>query len=55
VAVRDIVGALASQDIQVEKRMILLPEPIKTIGTFKIPIRVYTGVEPEITLEVVPE
>ena len=55
VAVRDIVGALASQDIQVEKRMVLLPEPIKTIGTFKIPIRVYTGVEPEITLEVVPE
>jgi len=55
VAVRDIVNALASQDIQVEKRMILLPEPIKTIGTFKIPIRVYTGVEPEITLEVVPE
>ena len=55
VAVRDIVNALASQDIQVEKRMVLLPEPIKTIGTFKIPIRVYTGVEPEITLEVVPE
>ena len=55
VAVRDIVNALASQDIQVEKRMVLLPEPIKTIGIFKIPIRVYTGVESEITLEVVPE
>ena len=55
VSVRDIVNALASQDVQVEKRMVLLAEPIKTIGTFKIPIRVYTGVEPEITLEVVPE
>ena len=55
VAVREIVNALASQNIQVEKRMVLLAEPIKTTGTFKIPIRVYTGVEPEITLEVVPE
>lgn len=55
VAVREIVNALASQNIQVEKRMVLLAEPIKTTGTFKIPIRVYTGVEPEITLEVIPE
>ena len=55
VSVRDILNALAAQDVQVEKRMILLSEPIKNIGSFKIPIRVYAGVEPEITLEVVPE
>ena len=55
VSVRDISDALAAQDVQVEKRMILLSEPIKNIGSFKIPIRVYAGVEPEITLEVVPE
>ncbi len=55
VTVRDIVDALGKQDISVEKRMILLKEPIKTIGTFKVPVRVYTEVEPEITVNIVPE
>jgi large subunit ribosomal protein L9 len=55
VTLRDIVDALAKKDIVVEKRMVLLPEPIKTIGTFKVAIRVYKDVEPEITVNVVPE
>ncbi len=52
---RDIINALSKQEIKVEKRMILLKEPIKMIGTFKVPIRVYKEVEPEISIEVVPE
>jgi len=52
---RDVINALAEQQIVVEKRMVLLNEPIKEIGSFKIPIRVYKEVEPEITVEVVPE
>lgn len=55
VTVRDIIDALAEQDVQIEKRMVLLKEPIKTIGTFKVPVRVYADVEPEITVEIVPE
>ena len=55
IGVRDIIKALATEGVTVEKRMILLSEPIKTIGTHKSPIRVYKEVEPEITLEVVPE
>ncbi len=55
VTVRDIVDALAKQDISVEKRMVLLTEPIKTIGEVKVPIRVYKEVEPEITVNIVPE
>ncbi len=55
VTARDIIDALAAQDIVVEKRMILLKEPIKTVGSFRIPIRVYNEVEPEITVEVIPE
>ena len=55
VTVRDIVDALAKQGVDVRKQMILLPESIKRIGTYAIPIRVYKGVEPEITLDVVPE
>ncbi len=53
--VRDIIAALAKQDVVVEKRMVLLTQPIKNTGTYKVPIRVYTDVEPEITVEVVPE
>lgn len=55
VTARDIVNALAKQGIEMEKRMVLLAEPIKTLGSFQVPIRVYKGVEPEITVEVVPE
>ncbi len=55
VNVRDIIDALAKQNLQVEKRMILLKEPIKTIGSFQVGIRVYKEVEPEITVHVVPE
>ena len=55
VNVRDIITALKNQDIKVEKRMVLLTAPIKTLGTHKVPIRIYTDVEPEINVEVVPE
>jgi len=55
VTVRDIINALKKQDITIEKRMILLKEPIKTVGTFKVPIRVYKEVEPEINVEIVAE
>jgi large subunit ribosomal protein L9 len=55
VGIRDIIEALAKQDIVVEKRMILLKEPLKALGSFKIPIRVYKEVEPEVTVEIIPE
>ncbi|MGE0083213.1 MAG: 50S ribosomal protein L9 [Desulfococcaceae bacterium] len=55
VTIRDIVEALAEKGIEMEKRLVLLPESIKNLGTYSVPIRVYKGVEPEITVEVVPE
>ena len=55
ITVRDIVEALARQGIEVEKRMVLLPEPIKTIGSFKVAIRVYKEVEPKIKVNIVAE
>jgi large subunit ribosomal protein L9 len=55
VTVRDIVEALAKQDIQVEKRVVLLKEPIKAIGSYQVPIRVYRDVEPQITVNVEAE
>ena len=35
--------------------MVLLKEPIKAIGSYNVPIRVYKEVEPEITVQIVPE
>ena len=55
VTVRDIIETLAGQGIVVEKRMVLLKEPINALGSYRVPIRVYTEVEPKITVEVVPE
>ena len=55
VGVREIVNALAKQDVRVDKRMILLAEPIKHLGRHQIPIRIYTNVEPTIEVEVVAE
>ncbi len=53
--VRDIVQSLSLQGVTIERRMVLLGDPIKNIGTFKVPIRVYSGVEPEITVEISKE
>jgi large subunit ribosomal protein L9 len=55
ITVRDIIKALAKQEIVVEKRVLLLKEPIKTLGTFSVPVRIYADVEPEITVHVEPE
>jgi large subunit ribosomal protein L9 len=55
VGVRDIMDALSKQNIEVQKRMVLLKDAIKNLGTYKIPIRVYKDVEPEITVEIVPQ
>ena len=55
VTTREIMDALTAQNVDVLKRMILLKEPIKELGTYKIPIRVYKGIKPEITLEVTAE
>jgi large subunit ribosomal protein L9 len=55
VQVRDIVDALKKKGIEIEKRMILLPEPIKELGTYEVPIRVYKDVEREISVTVVPQ
>lgn len=49
---REIMDALTAQNVNVLKRMILLKEPIKDVGSYKVPIRVYKDIEPEITLEV---
>lgn len=55
VTTHDIKESLTSQDISLERRAILLAEPIKEIGEYKVPIRLYKDVEPEITVNVIAE
>ena len=45
ITVNDIVEALAKDGLTVEKRAVQLAEPIKTLGTFDVPVRVH----PEVT------
>ena len=51
----DIKAALDAQNIMVERRTILLGEPIRETGEYKVPIRLYKDVEPEITVKVIAQ
>ncbi len=55
VSTGDIVAALKEQNIEVSKKMILLKEPIKEIGSHTVAINLYKDIHPEITVEVVEE
>jgi len=52
---KDIVEALEKQGYTIDRRKVLLEEPIKTLGDFKIPLRLHREVTAEITLHVVKE
>jgi large subunit ribosomal protein L9 len=55
VGIKDIAEALADQAIEVEKRNILLAEPIKALGEFPVRIKLSAGVTAEIKVAVVAE
>jgi large subunit ribosomal protein L9 len=50
----DICAKLAALNVQIDKKQILLTEPIKTLGTTKVQIKVGFNVTAEITVNVVP-
>ena len=52
---KDIAEALEAQGYTIERRKIALDEPIKTLGEFKVPIRLHREVTSEITVNVVKE
>jgi large subunit ribosomal protein L9 len=55
VQVRDIINSLKEMEITVDKRQILLKDPIKELGSFSIPVRLYQDVEPKIKIDVIAE
>jgi large subunit ribosomal protein L9 len=50
----DIAEKLAELDIQIDKKNILLSDPIKTLGEFVVPIKVGYQMTSEITVTIVP-
>ncbi len=52
---KDIAEALEKQGYTIERRKIVLDEPIKTLGEFKVPVRLHKEVQAEITVHVVKE
>jgi large subunit ribosomal protein L9 len=55
VTAKDIAESLEKQNYQIDRRKILLPEPIRTLGEFKVPIRLHRDVTVEVTVNVVKE
>jgi large subunit ribosomal protein L9 len=47
---KDIADALARRGIEID-----LEEPLKTLGTYKVAIKVFTGMTPEVTVVVEPK
>ncbi len=51
----EIAELLLGEGYEVDRRKILLKEPIKSVGTFKVPVKIHRQVTAEVELEVVAE
>ena len=52
---KDIADALARRGIEVDRHKVELDEPLKSLGTYKVAIKVYGGLSPEVTIVVEPK
>jgi large subunit ribosomal protein L9 len=52
---QDIAEALGRRGITVDRHKIDLEQPIKSLGTYKVAIKVYQGLTPEVTIVVEPK
>ena len=55
VTVQDIAHALEAQKYTIDRRKIVLPEPIRTLGEFKVPVKLHKEVTVEVTVNVIRE
>lgn len=55
VTAADIVQQLESQGFTIEKRQVDLHEPLKTLGVFRVPVRLHADVKPEIKVWVIKQ
>ena len=52
---KDIADALGRRGIEVDRHKIDLEEPLRTLGTYKVAIKVFTGTTAEVTVVVEPK
>ena len=52
---KDIADALGRRGITVDRHKVELDEPLKTLGTYKVAVKVYSGMTPEVTVVVEPK
>jgi large subunit ribosomal protein L9 len=55
ITAKDIADALARRGINVDRHKVDLDEPLKSLGTYKVAIRVFPGMTPEVTVAVEPK
>jgi large subunit ribosomal protein L9 len=55
ITAKDIADALGRRGITVDRHKVDLDEPLKTLGTYKVAIRVSPGLTPEVTVAVEPK
>ena len=55
ITAKDIADALGRRGIVIDRHKVDLTEPLKTLGTYKVAIRVYPGLTPEVTVAVEPK
>ena len=55
ITAKDIADALGRRGIEVDRHKIELDEPLKTLGTYKVAIKVFQGLTPEVTIVVEPK
>ena len=52
---QNIADALAAQGYEIDKRKILLEEPMKSLGIYSVPVKLHTNVEASVKVWVVKE
>ena len=55
ITAKDIADALGRRGIVIDRHKVDLDEPLKTLGTYKVAVRVYPGLTPEVTIAVEPK
>ena len=55
ITAKEIADALGRRGIVVDRHKIELDEPLKALGTYKVAVKVYAGMTPEVTVVVEPK
>ena len=55
ITAKDIADALARRGINIDRHKVELDDPLKALGTYKVAVKVYQGMAPEVTVVVEPK